>query len=125
MPISEPSLKPLPVSKDQVIWPPVWGSFFTQVFQALFGWRRTFYASLTHDFGSIATQAQATQTVTVTGARSSGSNVSVTAETPTSGIIVDGYVSAADTVTIRAHNYTSGAVDPAESVYNVIVYQQQ
>lgn len=124
MPISQPRLEKLPIEELKASWPRSWATWFTEVWQAVYGWRRTYFGSKTHDFGSINSQSQAVTTVTITGVRATGANVQVTPETPTDGIIVDGYVSAADTVTIRAHNYTAGALDPAQSVYNVIVYQQ-
>lgn len=100
-----------------------WQVWFTQVMTALLGWKKTYTATKTHDFGSISAQSQSTITVTVTGARS-GDAVVVRPETAVNGIIVDGHVSASDTVTIRAVNYSSGAVDPAEQDYRVIVFQQ-
>lgn len=87
------------------------------------GWKKTYTASLTHDFGSINAQTQATQTVTVTGARS-GDAVIVRPTTAVNGIILDGTVTAADTVTVRAVNYSSGSIDPASQEYRVIVIQQ-
>jgi hypothetical protein len=105
-------------------WSQGWRNWFTQVLGAIFGWRSTFTGvKSAHDFSSINAQSQDTTTLTITGV-SSGDAVHVTPVTPTSGILVDGYVSAADTVTIRAHNYTSGSVDPASSDYRVIVFQQ-
>lgn len=102
---------------------PAWDSWFTQAFTALLGWKKTYTVTKTHDFGSIAAQSQATTTVTVTGARS-GDAVVVRPTTAVNGIIVDGSVTASDTVTIRAVNYSSGAVDPDSQVYRVIVFQQ-
>lgn len=76
--------------------------------------------SKTHDFGSIAAFAQSTTTQAVTGA---GTNdcVIVTPQTNTAGIVYWGYVSAADTVTIVAQNTTNAAVDPASTVFNILV----
>lgn len=102
---------------------PAWQTWFTQVMTALLGWKKTYTASKTHDFGSISTQSQATTTVTVAGARS-GDAVVVRPETAVNGIMLDGTVTANDTVTIRAVNYSSGSVDPDEQDYRVIVFQQ-
>jgi hypothetical protein len=44
--------------------------------------------------------------------------------TAVNGIILDGTVTSNDTVTIRAVNYSSGAIDPASQAYRVIVLQQ-
>lgn len=102
---------------------PAWQIWFTQVLTALLGWKKTYTASKTHDFGSINAQVQATTTVTVVGARS-GDAVLVRPTTAVDGIIVDGTVTARDTVTIRAVNYSSGAINPDSQVYRVIVFQQ-
>lgn len=124
--ISEPILQNLPVVGDKnktAAWTRNWATFFTEIWRALMGWKVSYFATLTHDFGSINAQSQATQTVTVTGARSGGV-VIVRPTTAVNGIILDGTVTAADTVTVRAVNYSSGAIDPASQVYNVIVFQQ-
>lgn len=113
----------LPVVRGMATWPKVWASWFTQVFIALFGWKATYYGTLTHDFGSISAQSQATQTVTITGARV-GDMVIARPTTAVNGIDISGTVTADDTVTVRASNYSSGAIDPASQVYNVMVFQQ-
>lgn len=117
MPINSPPLRDTDVAK------PVWQSWFTQVFTALLGWKKSYTVTLTHDFGNINAQTQSTTTVTVDGARS-GDAVLVRPTTAVNGIILDGTVTADDTVTIRAVNYSSGAIDPASQVYRVIVLQQ-
>ena len=77
--------------------------------------------SKTHDYGSIGAVATATTTLTVTGA-AAGDTVLVTPSTALeAGIVVYGYVSAADTVTIVANNPTAGAIDPASRTYYVSV----
>jgi len=123
MPISEPSLAPLTVAGSGAGWPRVWAMWFTEVWRALQGWRRTLYGTLTHDFGSINAQTQATQTVTITGA-SVGDVVVVRPTAAVNGIILDGTVTAVNTVTVRAVNYSSGGIDPAEQVYKILVFQQ-
>ena len=105
------------------IWTQPWAAWFTSLWQSVFGWKKTYTGTLTHDFGSIATLSQATQTVTITGARS-GDAVIVRPTTAVNGIILDGTVTADDTVTVRALNYSSGAVDPASQVYRILVFQQ-
>lgn len=124
MPISGPPLSSaLPQANGFSMWPKPWGNFFTQVWLALAGWRKTYTGTLTHDFGSINSQTQATQTVTVTGARI-GDAVLVRPTTAMDGVILDGTVTADDTVTVRAVNYSTSAKDPASQVYVVIVFQQ-
>lgn len=124
MAIGLPPLSNSPVLLDEkLIWTKPWGNFFNQIFQSLFGWSRTYTNTLVYDFGSISAQSQATQTVTVTGARS-GDAVIVRPTTAVNGIILDGTVTAVDTVTVRAINYSSGAIDPASQTYRILVFQQ-
>jgi len=129
MPISQPTLAPLDIAENprtkqlSAVWGRTWGTFFTEVWGALFAWRHSFTVILTHDFGSIAAQSQATQTVTVNGVRS-GDAVIVRPTTAVNGIIVDGTVTADDTVTVRAANYSNAAIDPASQVYRIICLQQ-
>lgn len=101
---------------------PGWVNWFTQVFTALTGWKQTITNTKVFDFGSIAGQTQSSTTVTVTGARS-GAVVLVTPLADTSGVIYSGVVTANDTVTIYAKNYTAGAIDPASTTFRVIVFQ--
>lgn len=118
-----PTKSMLPLIDKYAAWTPPWASWFTQVFLALFGWKKTYYGTLTHDFGSINAQVQATQTVTIAGARS-GDIVVVRPTTAVNGIIIDGTVTADDTVTVRAVNYSAAPIDPASQVYRVLVIQQ-
>jgi zona occludens toxin (predicted ATPase) len=118
-----PTKSALPVSGSMAIWSQPWSQWFLQVFLAVFGWKKSYYATLTHDFGSISAQVEATQTVTVAGARS-GDMVLVRPTTAVNGIITDGTVTAVDTVTVRAVNYSAGAIDPGSQVYRVLVWQQ-
>lgn len=100
-----------------------WQSWFTQAFTAILGWKKTYTGTKTHDFGSINAQSEGTTTATVIGARD-GDAVVVRPTTAVNGIIVDGTVTARDTVTIRAVNYSSGSIDPGSQAYRVIVFQQ-
>lgn len=104
-------------------WSGAWILWLEQVFRGLTGWSKSMTTSVTHDFGSIAGAAQASTTTTVTGARS-GDAVLVTPSADTTGIIYSGVVTANDTVTIYAKNFTAGAIDPASTTFRVIVFQQ-
>lgn len=76
----------------------------------------------TLDFPSIAAAASANLTMTVTGAVV-GYSVSIgLPAAPAAGIVWDAFVSAADTVTIRATNITAGAIDPASATYRATVF---
>ncbi len=100
-----------------------WMEFFRSIFYALFGWKRSYTASLTYDFPNIAAQSQATTTVTVKGARA-GDAVLVCPTTAVAGLMFDGTVSASDTVQVRAVNYSAGGIDTGSQTYRVIVLQQ-
>ena len=77
----------------------------------------------TNDFGSIASAATGTTTQTVTGA-AAGDHVLVDISDRTgwdNGMLISGYVSAADTVTICVTNTTGGAIDPDAKTFNIRV----
>ena len=80
---------------------------------------RTATASL--DFPSIAAASQASLTITVAGAALGDTVVMGLPAAPAAGITFNAFVSAANTVTIRATNVTAAAVDPAAANYTVLV----
>ena len=104
-------------------WPTPWANWLSALYQCVFGWKRTFTGSLIFDFGNILAQSQATTTLVVSGTLI-GDVVIVRPTTAVNGIILDGSVTANGTVTIRAVNYSAGAIDPASQTYRVIVFQQ-
>lgn len=80
--------------------------------------------SATLDFGSINAAASADLTITVTGA-AVGDTVDLgRPAAPAAGIIFQAFVSAANTVTVRATNITAAPVDPASATYKVAVMKQ-
>jgi len=79
-------------------------------------------ASATLDFPSIAVQSSANLTMTVTGA-AVGDDCFVTLNgTPAAGLDYIAWVSATDTVTVRAMNVSSAAVDAAAATFRVHVW---
>jgi hypothetical protein len=76
------------------------------------------------NFGSIAANGYADLTIAVVGATTTQGAV-VTVGLPSSGgaagISYSAFVSAADVVTLRATNCTTGAIDPAAETYSVLV----
>ena len=83
------------------------------------------HGTATVDLASIASDgSDATHTVTVTGA-AVGDDVTVHSSLPVAGLIYEGYVSAADTVTIRISNPTGGAVDAPSATYHVVVWSPE
>jgi hypothetical protein len=80
-------------------------------------------ATATLDFASIAVNAYEDLTITVTGAVS-GDSVVVTpvSGSATADIVYTGWVSAADTVTVRASNVSAtNARDPASGTFRATV----
>lgn len=82
------------------------------------------FGSATLDFPSIAAGATSELTITVTGA-ATGEAVSIgPPSTLNAGLQVTGYVSAANTVTVRVYNSTGSAVDPASATWKAIVVKR-
>lgn len=79
-------------------------------------------ATATLDFGSVAAQSFVDLTITVAGA-AAGDCVSLGVPTAavTAGIAYTAWVSATNTVTVRAHNYTAGALDPASGSFKAAI----
>ncbi len=83
--------------------------------------RAVFSATATLDFPSIGANDTASLTMTVTGA-AVGDSVHLGApSTIETGLVWSGYVSATNTVTVRVHNTSGGAVDPASATWRATV----
>jgi hypothetical protein len=83
---------------------------------------KVLWDDLTLDFPSAATLVSADLTGTITGAALGDPvNVVPLAGTATAGLAYVGYVSAADTVTVRQINASAGTLDTASAVYRVSV----
>jgi len=77
--------------------------------------------SKTHDFADLADGAQATTTVTVTGAALGDFVTGVSVSVDQTGTLLTGYVSATDTVTVVQSNESGGAVNLASATLRVLV----
>lgn len=73
------------------------------------------------DFASVAAGATAELTITVTGAAANDGVVLGPPTTISAGLNWNGYVSAANTVTVRIHNTTGVAIDPASATWRATV----
>lgn len=73
------------------------------------------------NFPSIAAAGQQDLTITVTGAATGDEVIMALPAAPTAGLIFNAFVSAANTVTIRASNITASPIDPAAATFGVIV----
>lgn len=71
-------------------------------------------------YTSIASNVSQDQTTTISGA-SLGDIVLVGAPALVAGLTLTAFVSAANTITVRLHNATAGAVVPGALVFNVLV----
>jgi len=80
-------------------------------------------ASASLNFPSTAAAASSDLTIAVTGAAVNDPVSMGLPAAPTAGIVFNAFVSAADTVTIRATNITANPVDPAPAAYKVRVFK--
>jgi hypothetical protein len=78
-------------------------------------------ASASLDFASINAGAQASLTITVTGAAVGDEVIMALPAAPAAGLVFNAFVSATDTVTLRASNISGSPVDAAAATYGVIV----
>ena len=75
------------------------------------------------DFNSISPSNFEDLTINVSGAVIGNEVALGLPSIPAAGIIFNAFVSAANTVTIRAHNNSGISVDPGNATYNVRVFQ--
>ena len=78
-------------------------------------------ASASLNFPSISAVSQADLTISVPGAAVGDEVIMGLPAAPAAGLIFNMFVSAADTVTVRASNITASPVDPAAATFGVIV----
>lgn len=80
--------------------------------------------SATLNFGNTAAQSSADLTITVTGAEDGDPVVlGVPIAALNANSSYSAFVSAADTITVRFNNYSSGAINPASGVFKVVVFK--
>lgn len=84
-------------------------------------WARVLRAEAALDFASAAAATNVTATVTVPGADPKDTVLVSEVAALGSSLIISGYVSAADTVTVVARNPTGSAIDQASTTYRVTV----
>lgn len=84
--------------------------------------KRVLYGSATLDFPSVASVTDSDLTIAVAGAKVGDPVFLATPAAPTGNMAFTAFVSAADVVTVRAHNYTAGALDPTSAAYAVLVF---
>jgi hypothetical protein len=97
-----------------------WSNWFTQVFMGM-PWKTGLFASTRLDFPAIAAQSQQSLTMTVTGARVG--DFATVSSADVSGVIFTAAVTANDTVTIYAKNFTAGSINPAVQSFKITILQ--
>ena len=80
-------------------------------------------ATATLDFGNTSTLTSTDLTITVTGAAVGDSVAIGLPAAPDANGCFTGWVSAANTVTVRFNNYSAGSIDPASATYRATVTQ--
>jgi hypothetical protein len=79
--------------------------------------------SATLDFPSVASQTSADLTVAVDGAIVGDPVALGTPAAPAANIAFTAFVSAPNVVTVRCHNHSGAAVDPASGIFRVTVFK--
>jgi hypothetical protein len=83
---------------------------------------KTLMATATLNFPAIAANGYEDLTMTVTGAADTDAvAMGVANGSVPGGVMYHAWVSAANTVTIRAHNTSGGAVDPASGTFRAVI----
>ena len=78
-------------------------------------------ATASLNFPSISAAGQQDLTISVPGAAVGDEVVMSLPAAPAAGLVFNAFVSATDTVTIRASNITASPIDPAAATFGVIV----
>lgn len=103
-------------------WSGSWVAWFQNVFACL-RWKQSFNYTFVVDFPNVLANVQSSAvTKTIPGVRS-GDAVIVTPLADTAGILYKGVVTADDTVSLFACNFTAGAINPASTTLRVIALQ--
>ncbi len=111
-------IQELPVNE----WSASWRIWFALVVQSLGGWNKTRTHAADFNFGSVPAQGQTSATATVKGVNQ-GDAVTVAPLADKSGIIFSGVVTAKDTVTVYAKNFTAAAINPVSATIRLIIFQ--
>ena len=102
-------------------WTPSWANWFQQVFECL-RWTRSFSAATTLNFPAIPAQSQSSLSFSVQGARV-GDAALLTPSVDVPGLIFSAAVTANNTISVTAKNFTTAAVDAPAISFRLIVLQ--
>lgn len=75
------------------------------------------------DFPSIPINTNADLTVTIHGVKSGDTVIATPPSTIESGLTWSAFVSANNTITVRLHAHTTGAVNPAPAAWRITVFK--
>lgn len=103
-------------------WSGSWAAWFQNVFDCL-RWKQSFNYTFAVDFPSVPANSQSSAIdKTIPGVRQ-GDAVQVTPLSDASGIVFKGIVTANDTVSLYACNFTAGSINPSSNTLRVVVLQ--
>lgn len=103
-------------------WSGSWVAWFQNVFDCI-RWKKAFNYTFTLDFANTLANSQSSGiAVTVKGVVV-GDAVLVTPSVDTAGVLFKGVVTAANTVTVYACNFTAGAINPPSTTFRIVVLQ--
>jgi hypothetical protein len=112
----EKGIAPVPriaLLKDSNLWAP-WAKWFERLVEAIYR-IRTYSPSI--DVASVAANSESVQTFTVTGL-STADIVTVNKQSNDAGLdLVQAWVSAENTLSLKYRNHTGAAIDPASETY--------
>jgi hypothetical protein len=97
------------------------GMLGSMAFEDIKNYPRFFTATASLDFPSIGPNSNQSLTMTVTGAAVGDAVVLGAPSALSTELIAFGFVSAANTVTVRVHNTSGGSVDPAAQGWKATV----
>ena len=103
-------------------WSKSWAAWFQSVASAI-GWRKAFNFTFVENFGNVLANSQsAAVTKTIPDAQI-GDAVIVTPLDETPGLIYKGVVTAVDTVSLYACNFTAAPINPNSTTFRIVVLQ--
>lgn len=103
-------------------WSPAWVAWFQQVFESI-RWRKSFNYTFAVDFPNVLANSQSAAIVKTIPDVAIGDAVLVTPEADTAGLLYKGVITAANTVSLYACNFTAAPINPAATTLRVIVLQ--
>ncbi|MGZ5799237.1 MAG: hypothetical protein ACXWJZ_01230 [Burkholderiaceae bacterium] len=104
------------------VWSQGWIAWFQNAFECL-RWKKSFNYIFIIDFPNVLANTQSAAVAkTINGVRT-GDAVSVTPLADTAGLIYKGIVTADDTVSLYACNFTASNINPASTTFRIIVLQ--